>query len=135
MEKESLHAELEQEILDLGGRIERGASHGKVRETIRESMGERIYGSPLPPERISEATPQRPSAAPPQSAGPLPRYASDAPAEVKLKAEELLELAWHKGISAAVKEARKADPLTMDIFHDAITEKLFEEFIKRGILK
>jgi len=133
MEKEPLHAELEREIQELSGRIERGVEPETLKETIRKRMGEKIYGAP--PEKSTEVIGQKLPSAPPSSAGPLPSYASDAPADVKLKAEVLLKLAWDKGITAAVREARKADPLTIDIFHDAITEKLYEEFKSRGILK
>ncbi len=135
MENEPLHAELEREIRELGANIERGTRPETVKDTIRERMGERIYGSMPKSGKTSETILQRPSSAPALSAGPLPGYASDAPDGTKLKAEVLLKLAWDKGITAAVREARKADPLTMDIFHDAITEKLYEEFKKRGILK
>jgi tyrosyl-tRNA synthetase len=65
----------------------------------------------------------------------FPDYARSFPAETKLKVEQLIDLALHKGIANAAAEARKTgDPATMDLFHDAITTKLFDEFVKLGIL-
>lgn len=131
------HSILEQEIAELEQEIKTGGTIEKGKEAIREKMGERIFGSPLPPA----PSPSTPPATGQASSGtqkvksPLPRYAEELPAEAKFKAEKLLDFAWHKGLRAAIAEVRKSDPLTMDLFHDAITEKLYEEFKKRGVLK
>ncbi len=59
---------------------------------------------------------------------------NDIPDDQKIKVEKLLDFAWHKGLSAAIKKVKKEDPLTIDMFHDAITDKLYEEFKRRKIL-
>lgn len=69
------------------------------------------------------------------SKSPLPAYAADAPAETKLEIEYLLDLAFHKGISAANAEATKSNPFVLDAFHDALAGKLYPELQKRGIVK
>ena len=127
----SEHEALERDILELSKELKTFSAPEITKETIRQVLGERIYQSPLPPtpEELKAPTPS------PKQTSPLPKYAEDLPAEARLKAEELIDLAWHKGIIRAVKEVRKTDPLTMDVFHDAITEKLYQEFKKRGLLK
>lgn len=127
----SEHEALERDILELSKELNAPGEQESSKETIKKILGERIYQSPLPP------TPEelKPPPISPKKVTPLPRYAEDLPAQARLKAEELIDLAWHKGIMKAIKEVRKTDPLTMDVFHDAITEKLYQEFKKRGLLK
>ena len=93
-------------------------------------LGERIYGSPLPPAHAPANTSPQQGA----NSDPLPTYAKDFPDDQKIKVEKLLDFAWHKGLSAAIKKVKKEDPLTIDMFHDAITDKLYEEFKRRKIL-
>ncbi len=63
---------------------------------------------------------------------PLPDYAQSATAETKLEIEYLLDMAFHKGIATAMKEAGKSNPFVFDAFHDALTGKLHDELKKRG---
>lgn len=79
------------------------------------------------------ATPAAPQADSSQS--PLPDYAKDAPAEVKLEVEYLCDLALRKGIAAAVSESEKSPYFVQDVFHDALAGKLYGELQKRGIVK
>ncbi len=83
-------------------------------------------------QSLTAAPPPEPAA---QSAGPLPAYASDAPAETKLEVEYLLDIAFHKGIAKAAAEAKKSNPFVLDAFHDALAGKLYPELQKRGIVK
>jgi hypothetical protein len=66
---------------------------------------------------------------------PLPDYAKDAPAEVKLEIEYLCDVALRKGISAAMSESGKSPYFVQDAFHDALAGKLYPELQKRGIVK
>lgn len=126
------HSALEQEIQELSREIRDKGNVEQAREIIKSRVAEKMYGSMPPTSQGVAAQPQKPK---PKSSGPLPNYAQDLPAEVKLNVEGLLDLAWHKGINAAVKKVKKSDALTMDLFHDAITEKLYNEFKVRGLLK
>jgi hypothetical protein len=67
--------------------------------------------------------------------GVLPGYLKDAPAETKFAIEKLIDFAWHKGIMSAIKLAKEGDPLVLDAFHDALTDKLYDELVSRGHLK
>lgn len=66
---------------------------------------------------------------------PLPDYAKDAPAEVKLEIEYLCDVALRKGIAAAMSESEKSPYFVQDAFHDSLAGKLYPELQKRGIVK
>ena len=53
----------------------------------------------------------------------------------KNKIEQLINLAFSKGLEMAVAEAKKSVPFVEDAFHDALTDKLLLELKRRGILK
>ncbi|MDP2598737.1 MAG: hypothetical protein Q8P49_02815 [Candidatus Liptonbacteria bacterium] len=66
---------------------------------------------------------------------PLPTYAQNAPAEVKLEIEYLLDMAFHHGIGKALSEAHKSPFFVQDAFHDALAGRLYPELKRRGIAK
>lgn len=66
---------------------------------------------------------------------PLPVYAQNAPAEVKLEIEYLLDVALKKGIGPALTESQKSPAFVQDAFHDALAGRLYPELQKRGIVK
>src|SRR3989344_2432779 len=96
------HAALEKEIKELTKEIEQSGNLEQGKEAIKEAIGERIYKSPLPPEteQASQAQPQT-SKEKAKDTSSLPSYAGKLPAEAKLRAEQILDLAWHKGINDA----------------------------------
>ncbi len=67
--------------------------------------------------------------------GVLPDYAQSASPEVKLEIEALVGAAFTKGVVEAAQEASKSSAFVLDAFHDALTDKLYPELQKRGILK
>lgn len=64
----------------------------------------------------------------------LPAYLKKESPEIKLKVEELIDVAFHHGIDKSVEEARKFGPFILDALHDALTVKLYEELKKRNLL-
>jgi hypothetical protein len=66
---------------------------------------------------------------------PLPAYAQNAPAEVKLEIEYLLDVAFKKGIGTALTESQKSPAFVQDAFHDALAGRLYPELQKRGVVK
>lgn len=64
----------------------------------------------------------------------LPDYIKDMPAETKLQVEKLVEAVFHQGIEKTVKEAAKAGAFVLDAFHDALTDRLYDELKKRKII-
>jgi hypothetical protein len=69
------------------------------------------------------------------SESPLPDYAQNAPAEVKLEIEYLMEVALKQGLGKALSEARKSPYFVQDALHDALTGRLYAELQKRGVVK
>jgi hypothetical protein len=96
----------------------------------KELLKQAIKSMPPPPP----PTQNQPIPQPPRKS-PIPDYAQNAPAEVKLEIEYLLDLAFHHGIARAVAEAKKSPAFVLDAFHDALAGKLYPEFKKRGIVK
>lgn len=124
------HAILEQEIKELAAELK---SFRSAAEAEKESLKAAV-------KSYTEQT--SPAQAAPLSVKPsgpktqiLPKYLDTAPEETKLAVEELLDLAWHKGIKKAAEEAKRAGPLILDAFHDALTDKLYEEFKKRKLIR
>ena|SRR3989344_830921 len=64
----------------------------------------------------------------------LPDYLKEMPAEDKLKVGELVDEVFHHGIEKTVKKAVEAGPFVLDAFHDALTDKLYEELKKRKLI-
>lgn len=65
----------------------------------------------------------------------LPAYLKDASPEIKLKIEQLVDEVFHQGLKKAVAEAKAAGFFVEDAFHDALTDKFYEELRGRGMLK
>ncbi len=101
-----------------------------LKEAIRAfpNLEKSPEGAPPPPA----PPPPPPSAA---SQSPLPVYAQNAPAEVKLEIEYLLDIALRQGLSKAFAEAQKSSYFVLDTFHDALAGRLYPELQKRGMVK
>ena len=129
---ESIEAEIKKLTELLGTKVEQKA--GEHRDAVREALKERVYTHT--PTAASASSPNTLAPSPSsQQSKILPRYLEDAPNDVKLKVEELVDTAYHKGIIEAVKMARKGGPLVLDGFHDALTDRVYEDLKKRGIIK
>lgn len=104
---------------------------------------ERVFEAPVEAaaERIAEHPPVMPAPAP--TAPPvIPAGEAKIKAgELKLLGEEeqikhLSDLAFHKGIGHAVEVAQNLDnPYLLDKFHDTVVDRLYQELVKRGMLK
>lgn len=106
---------------------------------------ERVFEAPIEaaPERAAEFAPAQP--APVQPAPPIIAVPKEEPkikaGELKLLGEEeqvkhLSDLAFHKGIGHAVEVAQNLDnPYLLDKFHDTVIDRLYQELVKRGMLK
>lgn len=64
----------------------------------------------------------------------LPNYLKDSSGEEKIRVESLVSMALEKGLDRAAKEARQSTPFILDAFHDALTDKLYEELKNRKII-
>jgi hypothetical protein len=130
------YAALEDDMKRLAEQIksqrERPANETKTeRELVREAV------STFPSfQGLRNRVPSTsPAAKTDDSQSPLPDYAKDAPAEVKLEIEYLCDVALRKGIGTAMSESEKSPYFVQDAFHDALAGKLYPELQKRGIVK
>ena|SRR3989344_2283609 len=125
MEKLPEHSALEQEIKELSIEIkERGLSE-KGKEAVKTLVQEKI------PSRPFDSAQGKPA----PSGSVLPDYLDKESPAVKLKVEKLLDLALHHGLKRAANEAKGMNPIEIDAFHDALTDKLYAELKARGFLK
>lgn len=128
MEQKFEHAELEKDIERLAAETKEkaGVTPESQREAVKQTVAKEIYPAGATPVSKSTET----SAPSPV----LPNYLQNANQETRLKVEQLVDLAWHKGIRIAVKEAEKSGSFFVDALHDALTDKLYNEFKNRGLL-
>jgi hypothetical protein len=125
----------------MGQKIASSFEHSSLEadiERLSVVVNERMGESESPKDAVKKAVREvyiDPSVtsgqAPSGDSGVLPKYLKDSPADVKLFVEKAIDLVWHKGISTGAKEASKHGPLVLDAFHDALTDKLYEELKKR----
>lgn len=64
----------------------------------------------------------------------LPNYLKNSPIEIKLQVEKLIDLVFHQGLEKTIREAACIGPFILDAFHDALTDKLYEELKKRKLI-
>jgi len=120
------HSALERDIQRLSQEIR----EHKVKAPV---ASERDLVKSLLQSRIQSAAPILPASEDDQSSI-LPAYLQKESPEIKLKVEELIDLAFHKGIEESVKEAKKYGPFILDALHDSLTTKLYEELKARKLL-
>lgn len=119
----ALEKELERLSEEIRGRKEKTpVPETHEREIVRSYIGERI-------EQVKPTSPVKKS---PKDL--LPEYLERESPELRLKVGELADMAFHKGIDASIKEAKKYGPFILDAFHDTLTAKIYAELEKRGKL-
>lgn len=123
------HARLEQEIQILSREVK---EHQK---TAAGEITDKAALTAVLQKRSDAAAAPPPSSAPTdQSPSVLPAYLQKESPENKLKIEELVDKAFHKGIDAALREARNYGPFFLDAYHDTLTSRLYEELKARKLL-
>ena len=128
MDQKFEHVELEKDIERLAAEVKEkgGTTPEAQREAVKQAVAKEIYPA------SETSVPKQTEVSAPSPI--LPNYLQNASHEVRLKVEQLVDLAWHKGIRAAVKEAEKSGSFFVDALHDALTDKLYNEFKNRGLL-
>ncbi len=64
----------------------------------------------------------------------LPDYLKDSPAEIKLQVEKLVESVFSDGLEKTMKKAVASNAFVLDAFHDALTDKLYDELKTRKLI-
>ena len=128
------HKALESDIKMLAIEIQRSQEFKDVKNAEGlDVVKEAIRAFPRLEHRDDNGTPTPSALA--QSTGPLPAYAQDAPAAVRLEIEYLLDMAFHKGLGVALAESEKSSDFVQDAFHDALAGRLYPELQKQGLVK
>ena len=126
------HNILEQDIERLSRQIKENKNNPEFkeiseRELVKRSLGpivrKQILGQPID---FSPAKPFQTTI--------LPDYLIDAPDEIKIKVEKLIDMTFHQGIEKTVEEAQKFGPFILDAYHDALTDKLHAELKERKLI-
>lgn len=113
---------------------ERKESSPELRNAPHKEIISSVLREHYVPQKQGENTMSPISTAETKQEKDLPSYARAAPAEAKRQAEELIDYTLEHGISAGVAKAIKNDPFVLDLFHDALVEKLHEELRARKLL-
>lgn len=121
------HATLERDIQRLSTEVREykekaGRPEITDKEAVRSALSARIQTQPTPPPPTSP------------TANILPGYLQKESPEAQLKVEELIDIAFHKGINASIREAKKYGPFILDALHDSLTGKIYDELKTRKLL-
>jgi len=114
---ERLHKEITEKRGDMP---EKEALHEAVKETISAVQS-------AAPTQGQQATPQG------TVSRVLPNYVIRDSKEIQLAVEKLIAHAFQHGITKAAQEAKGQGAFFLDAFHDALVDKLYEEFKKRKL--
>lgn len=110
-------------------------TNASERDLVKEAIRSFPEGKNQPANTALPAPTSSGAAAGADDRNPLPSYAANAPAEIRLEIEYLLDLALKKGIGQALSEAGKSSAFVQDAFHDALAGKLYPELQRRGMVK
>ena len=61
-------------------------------------------------------------------------YLDEVDTETAEKINELVDKIHQKGLATAIAEAREQSPYILDVFHDALVEKLYDELMTHKLL-
>ena len=144
MAQELLHATLENEIRALAAEIRAGSgatmTPEAARDAVKAAIGERIkhvdFSAPVGAANVAApaAGASTASTGTSDTSTVLPKYAQSLPKEQQLRAEQLADMALHEGLAPAVAEAKKSDPIILDVLHDTLAGKLYNVMKERGLL-
>lgn len=126
------HSALDRDIARLSREVKERQESGEAEhpeKAVRDILRERMYPSQQQGQ-VSQAQPQQPG----EPLSVLPVYLQKESPEVRLKVEELADMALHQGLNKAIDEARQYGPFVLDALHDTLTGKLYDELKNRGLI-
>lgn len=99
------------------------------KELVKQSL------KPMIQEAAGQNSQPAPAQKPESQNNVLPAYLTDVSPEIKLRIEQLVDEVFHEGLKKAITHAKTAGFFVEDAFHDALTDKFYEELRGRGMLK
>lgn len=129
--EENFHKSLENDIEDLQEEIEKVKTSDDSEKFEKKEIIKKSFGS-LASKKVSQKKVDfkkkktKKQIKKSSRSDLLPSYMDkeDVDPEVRLAIEKLMDIVFHKGILAALKESKKYSPFIQDSFHDALAEKL-----------
>lgn len=124
LEKHLVH--LNKEVEEIMASPEWGGKDYK--EAVKEALKPLIFSSAAVSQKNDDQT---------KTSGrnkSLPDYLKNAPDDLKIKVEELVNLVFSEGLEKTVKRARENTPFILDAFHDALADKFYDELKKRALI-
>jgi hypothetical protein len=128
------NAPFEKDIQDFSREVREHQEKNRI-ENLQESHVRDLLRPRLGQPQIVQPQKSQAGSSVLQESESLPDYLITESSQIKNKVEDLIGLAFSKGIDVSAKEAAKSGPFILDAFHDALTSKLYEELKNRGLLK
>ncbi len=122
---ESEIAELTKQIEEKRRILESNKGIIEEKEIVRQAIGEKIAESTSAP---------RSSSVKPITLSGTSSYLDSVDKETEEKVNSLLQIFTKKGLKAAIKELEGADFFVVDAFHDALTDKMYEQLKEKGLV-
>jgi len=126
------HKALEADIERLGKEIsekKKLLEHKNLsdRELVKQTLHSVVKQAAVEPQTVA-------SQSSPAQSNVLPNYLQNSSMDVRVEVEKLIDLTLHQGVEKAIKAAVKSDSFILDAFHDALTDKMYEELKKRKLI-
>ena len=102
-----------------------------VAERIGEVMGAAVSAAATDPQTTVPAK----AASPKKGSSAFPTYLDSLDDETVAKINNLIQAVFEQGITKTIKTLVEEDPFILDAFHDALTDKLYEELKTRKIIQ
>lgn len=131
--RQNLEKILEQEIENLAKEIAEKRNLPEYKGLSEKELLKQTLHPLVKQPSIQSSEPTTQPTAPAEEAI-IPDYLKNSPPEIKLQVEKLIDSVFHQGIEKTIKEANRAGPFILDAFHDALTDKLYDELKKRNLI-
>ena len=121
---------IEQDIERLHQDIKEKRGNMSEKEALKAALRESIVAA-----QASQPAVSQPTATQGTVSRILPTYVMQNSKEIQLAVEKLIAHAFTHGIKKAIHEAKGQGAFFLDAFHDALTDRLYQEFKRRKLFK
>lgn len=130
-------AELSQKIAEKRRQLEVGKGIIEERELVKSALGEKINNTV--PQVTSSVSNTTSATVKPTTAGAFvpagKSYLDYLDEESRLIVEQLVESVFTNGLEKTLKGLLIQEPFIIDVFHDVLADKIYDELKKRGAIK